>query len=220
MVSRAICTHTDCKLIQLLQAPSRQPPLRSVVRPKSILKSTAPAAASKPSAKQDLLFPSSKEDKRRIKHAQFINKVTKSADRRPRRRRPNKKLVTSLDALADALPDHHETEVTATGKDGVVAAGEFQNQINIIPRKSMKSRPGAMKRRENVDKGERQRFVKNMAQLAAAPQSSSSTANPSTSPQAAPNASAMPSTGEKWAALRGFISQTLETKPELRSVKT
>lgn len=135
-----------------------------------------------------------------------MNKVTKSATKKPRRRRPNKKLVTTLDALADALPDDDDDDKTNSNS---ATGGRPEDQVNIIRRKSMKSRPGAMKRREKVDNSERDRFAKNLAQLAAA------------KPVAkAGDDKAVPSTSERWAALRGFISQTLETKPELKTMKT
>jgi hypothetical protein len=65
----------------------------------------------------------------------------------------------------------------------------------------MKSRPGALKRREKLDRGERDRFTKNMAQMAT-------------------TTSQTGGTSEKWAALRGFISQTLEKRPEVAAVKS
>jgi hypothetical protein len=75
-----------------------------------------------------------------------------------------------------------------------------------------------MKRRENLDKGERQRFVKNMAQLAAHRPNGDHGKENSGAQDAVQTA--VPSTSDRWAALRGFISQTLETKPELKSLKT
>ena len=71
-----------------------------------------------------------------------------------------------------------------------------------IRHKSMKSRPGAMKRRERLEKMERERFGKNMAQLTAG-------SIEMTSEDAQKTV-----TASRWAALRGFISQTLEQKPE------
>ncbi|KEF53784.1 uncharacterized protein A1O9_10185 [Exophiala aquamarina CBS 119918] len=145
-----------------------------------------------------------------------MHKITKSSTSMPRRRRPNKKLITTLDALADALPDNGaETSVSGT------AGSKPQDQINIIKRKSLKSKPGAMKRREKLDKSERDRFAKNMAQLAP-----SSTTNGAGINDPVPTGSNPPvaqpthSTSQRWAALRGFISQTLETKPELANLKT
>jgi Ribosome biogenesis protein SLX9 len=120
-----------------------------------------------------------------MKHARLMSKVTKSTSTKPRRRRPNNKLVATLDSLASALPDDNEV-TRGTGNDA-------RDQVNIIKRKSLKSRPGALKRREKLDKGERDRFTKNMAQLAT---TTSQAGDPS----------------NKWATLRGFISQTLEKR--------
>ncbi|KIW17423.1 hypothetical protein PV08_04617 [Exophiala spinifera] len=183
------------------------PPTRTARPVKSILKKTTPSTISK----QDSLFPASKKDKRRIKHEQLINKVTKSATKAPRRRRPNKKLVATLDSLADALP----TDDVETGTRGSVGERP-EDQVNIIKRKSMKSRPGAMKRREKLEQSERDRFAKNMAQLAT-PRSTNELDKENTSVDAAQNTN-VPPTNARWAALRGFISQTLETKPELRNL--
>ncbi|KAI1614117.1 ribosome biogenesis protein SLX9-domain-containing protein [Exophiala viscosa] len=186
------------------------PPTRTANPPKSILKRSSTSATP-----QESLFPSSKKDKRRVKHEQLLNKVTKSSSKKPRRRRPDKKLVATLDSLADALPTGDgDDDTTAPG-----AAGErAQDQVNIIKRNSMKSKPGALKRREKLDKGERDRFAKNMAQLAA-PRPAGG-ADKENEGDAKGVGTAVPSTTERWAALRGFISQTLETKPELRSTKT
>ena len=125
-----------------------------------------------------------------MKHARLMSKVTKATTSKPRRRRPNNKLVTTLDALASALPDNEE-----------VGGSDARDQVNIIKRKSMKSRPGALKRREKLDKGERDRFTKNMAQMAT---TKSQTGD----------------TSDKWAALRVFVSQTLETRPDVQNVKS
>ena len=161
---------------------------RSSAKPsKSILKTSKSDA---PTQQVESLFPASKKDKKAIKHARLISKVTKSTSRKPRRRRPNNKLITTLDALASALPDDDE-----------VGGSDARDQVNIIKRKSMKSRPGALKRREKLDRGERDRFTKNMAQLAT---TTSQTGD----------------TSDKWAALRGFISQTLEKRPDVQDVKS
>ncbi|KIV77974.1 hypothetical protein PV11_09746 [Exophiala sideris] len=186
------------------------PPSRTAKPPKSILKKSSTSTTP-----QESLFPASKKDKRRIKHEQLLNKVTKSFSKKPRRRRPDKKLVATLDSLADALPtgdDDHDT--TAPGPAGQRA----QDQVNIINRTSMKSKPGALKRREKLDKGERDRFAKNMAQLAAPRKVDG--VDKENKGDGKSVTRAVPSTTERWAALRGFISQTLETKPELRSTTT
>jgi hypothetical protein len=135
-----------------------------------------------------------------------MSKVEKSAKPKIRKRRPNKKLVTTLDSLADALPNN-DNDIGATSSGGLGPA----DQVNIIQRKSMKSRPGAMKRREKLDKTERDRFAKNLAQMAA---TSSSGATGTTN-----TAETVPKSEDRWKALRGFIEQTMEKKPELGNVK-
>jgi len=137
-------------------------------------------------------FLNTKKDKRTIKHSAFVNRIEKANTKSGKRRRPSKKLVTTLESLADALPDFDEGEKTV---------GEAK-----IRHRSLKSRPGATKRRERVEKMERERFGKNMAQLTAG----------TAAPAVGAGGAATPASGtaSRWAALRGFISQTLEQKPE------
>lgn len=132
-----------------------------------------------------------------------MSKITKPPSKRPQRRRPNKKLVATLDSLAAALPDEDSPE------QGAPAGPEAKDQVNIIRRKSMKSRPGAMKRREKLDQGERERFAKNLAQMAVSPTAADAQAGAAEGTAGA--------TSQRWAALRGFIAQTLEQKPELKT---
>lgn len=166
---------------------------------KSILKNSSEPKKLQPES----LFPTTKQDKRLIKHAQLMSKVAKSAAPKPRRRRPNKKLVTTLDALADALPDDETADTT--GPSG----SRPEDQVNVIKRKSVKSKPGAMKRREALDKTERDRFAKNLAQMAG-----KSNDNATSSQTALP-----PKTEDRWKALRGFIAQTMEKKPEISATR-
>ena len=144
------------------------------------------------------MFKTSKKDKRKIRHAQLLSKISKPSAK-PRRRRPSKKLVTTLDSLADALPDE-----TGDRNDGA----KFHDQVNIIRRQSVKTKPGALKRREKLDKSERDRFANNMAQMVA------------TGGHGDQRGSANPSDryirSEKWATLRGFISQTLEKRSDVQ----
>lgn len=129
------------------------------------------------------LFSSSKRDKHAIKHSAFVSKIEKSSAKTQKRRRPNKKLVANLESLADVLPSLDEEG----GKDGVIL-GQAK-----IQRKSLKSRPGAMKRKEKLEKQERERFNKNLAQMAGASGTS---------------------TGDRWAALKNHVQSTMEVKPE------
>ncbi|KFY15339.1 hypothetical protein V492_02054 [Pseudogymnoascus sp. VKM F-4246] len=140
-------------------------------------------------------FLNTKKDKRTIKHSAFVNRIEKANTKTLKRRRPSKKLVATLESLADALPDFDDDG------NGETVVGDAR-----IKHRSLKSRPGATKRREKLEKMERERFGKNMAQLSA-----TSDAMPAVEGEAPAPAAA---TANKWAALRGFISQTLEQKPE------
>jgi len=60
--------------------------------------------------------------------------------------------------------------------------------------KSMKSRPGALKRKEKLEKLEMDRFNKNLAQLATATQGAA--------------------VQDRWAALKNHVQGNIEIKPE------
>jgi hypothetical protein len=96
-------------------------------------------------------FINSKKDKRVIKHSAFINRIEKAHKKPLKRRRPSKKLVTTMESLADALP-----ELELENGNG----GEGK-----IKMKSLRSKPGAMKRKEKVERMERERFGRNFSVL-------------------------------------------------------
>lgn len=132
-----------------------------------------------------------------IKHSIFLAKIEKSRKKNPKRRRPSKKLVANLDSLVDALPDI----------GGGLAAIDT-SQVAVIKQRSLKHRPGAMKRKEKLDKLERERFSKNLAQMAAGLGSLSQPMDTTVDAEAsAPN---------RWAALRSFIAQTIDQNPEFK----
>ncbi|KAF1955367.1 hypothetical protein CC80DRAFT_505702 [Byssothecium circinans] len=131
------------------------------------------------------LFPSTKRDKRTIKHSAFVGKIEKSSAKGAKRRRPNKKLVANLESLADALPDFDD----AGDKDEVVVG---QAKVRRKTMKSMKSRPGAMKRKEKLERAEKERFNANLAQMVG-------TSNP---------------VSDRWAALKNHVQNSMEVKPE------
>ncbi|KAL2852513.1 ribosome biogenesis protein SLX9-domain-containing protein [Aspergillus pseudoustus] len=141
-------------------------------------------------------FRTTKKDKRTIKHASFVSKIEKSSSKSNKRRRASKKLVANLESLADALPEA-ETELNDP------------SQINIIKQNTLKHKPGALKRKEKLEKTERDRFAKNMAQMSSIP----TTTQPTSEPDSANSIS------NRWAALRGFISQTMEQQPAFRTNK-
>jgi hypothetical protein len=115
-----------------------------------------------------------------------------------KKRRPNKKLKTNLDALVDALPEVSDQ----TALDDVTTLNTKRPRL-----KSLKSRPGAQKRKSKLEEAERRRFEQNLAQLTSA-------AKPSTSGIVTSIDAASSSVSSRWTALRGFISQTMEQKAE------
>jgi hypothetical protein len=119
--------------------------------------------------------------------------------------------------------------------DEEVADGEAmdaeQARQGKVRHKSLKSRPGALKRKERLVKGEMERFGRSLAQLANISTASATAAGVSTAAAAgAGQSEKMDTEGEKgtqggetqaqtaatssrWAALRGFISATMEQNP-------
>ncbi|KAH7150381.1 ribosome biogenesis protein SLX9-domain-containing protein [Dactylonectria estremocensis] len=171
-----------------------------------------PAKTFRPGAAVSDDFLSSKRDKRLIKHSSFVSKISSAGISKAKRRRPSKKLKTSLDGLADALPE--------------LAEGEGQAELaGKIKHKSLRSRKGALKRKEMVVRGEMDRFGVSMAKLTATPGAQQTQApaglkrdvhdddneqqdkTPDTTPAPAP------ATANRWAALRGYISATMEQNP-------
>ncbi|KAF7513981.1 hypothetical protein GJ744_006595 [Endocarpon pusillum] len=186
-------------------------PLKSSIKRTQTQKQPSPLWASSSTI---TAFPTTKKDKRHIKHSNLISKVTKSSTsseaQKNKRRRQKKQLVANLGSLADALPgDGRAAPDPAGGETSRGAALREQANVNIIHHKSMKSRPGALKRREKVDKGERERFAKNLAQM------NGKKTNGTEEDTAGPE-SGNP-VNNRWAALRGFIAQTMEQKPEMRN---
>ncbi|OQD75906.1 hypothetical protein PENDEC_c005G03861 [Penicillium decumbens] len=142
-------------------------------------------------------FRTSKKDKRQIKHATLISKIAKNS-KPQKKRRPSKKLVANLESLADALPEAEESHDAAS-------------QVNIIKQETLRHKPGALKRREKLEKVERDRFARNMAQM-------SSLQTPATDSNAGSISESNPM-ANRWSALRSFISQTMEQQPVFKTNK-
>ncbi|KAI9850372.1 MAG: hypothetical protein M1838_005762 [Thelocarpon superellum] len=126
-----------------------------------------------------------------MKHATLVSRIEKSSTAK-KRRRPAANLVAHLQSLADALPDVETKDKPAT------VVGQAR-----IKRMSLKSRPGATKRKEQLHRMEIERFGKNMAQMAeggAPPQPRSN--------QDVPPHPAASATNARWTALRSFIAHT------------
>ncbi|KAK3192372.1 hypothetical protein K4F52_001585 [Lecanicillium sp. MT-2017a] len=152
-------------------------------------------------------FLSSKKDKRLMKHSAFMSRVAdsgvskKGKNKRTGRGR-SKKLSTTMESLADALPDL---------EDGEGGLEELQGKIR---HKSLRSKKGALKRKEQVVKGEMERFGVSMAQLAGTKQAKTpaqaASAKAADGSNTTTNAAGV---SNRWAALRGYISSTMEQNP-------
>ncbi|KAM3512556.1 hypothetical protein MY11210_003819 [Beauveria gryllotalpidicola] len=157
-------------------------------------------------------FSSSKRDKRLIKHSSFLSRVaesgvgkTSSSSRKNKRtgRGRSKQLSTTLDGLADALPELQDGAEAPQGK---------------IRHKSIKSKKGALRRKEQVVKGEMERFGVSMAQLAGTREQerdSEAAAGRMKKKMEGEGGGGQMSAGgsSRWAALRGYISSTMEQNP-------
>jgi hypothetical protein len=139
-------------------------------------------------------FKTTKEDKRRIKHSSLISRIEKSSPKVQKRRRPSKKLITNLQSLVDALPDATSERTEAT------IVGDAR-----IRHKSLKSKPGAMKKKERLEKSEMDRFSKNLAQMAHVTDALRSSVASAETLQV--EASSRGSS-QRWAALRSHIQST------------
>lgn len=160
-------------------------------------------------------FINSKKDKRLVKHSAFVSRISdKSGVQKNKgglkRRRPGNKLVANMESLADALPDLLE--------DGETEEGLQQLRDGKIRHKSLKSRKGALKRKEKIVKGEVERFGVNMARLNAVPQGAPA-ATGSIDVESGDSAPASATTSSRFAALRGFISATMEQNPQFLQKK-
>jgi len=101
-------------------------------------------------------------------------------------------------------------------EDGVDGKGiEERVKEGKIRLRGLKSRPGATKRREKLERIERERFGRNMAQLVGGvTKEDTSAGKMQVEGQEGGETSQTTSTASRWAALRGFISQTMEQKEE------
>ena len=158
-------------------------------------------------------FRTSKKDKRTIKHSSFVSKIEKNSQKTPKRRRASKKLAANLDSLADALP---EAEVQSSEHH---QPNSLNSQVNVIKQKTLKQKPGALKRRQNLEKVERDRFARNMAQMSAMDTTTTPAPHAEGNNHQNHNTSTEDSNGtsNRWAALRSFISQTMEQQPVFKA---
>ncbi|KAJ5336688.1 hypothetical protein MYU51_005753 [Penicillium brevicompactum] len=144
-------------------------------------------------------FRTSKRDKRTIKRAALVSKIEKNSAKTPKRRRASKKLVANLESLADALPEAAEEQDAAS-------------QANVIKQKTLRHKPGALKRREKLEKLERDRFNRNLTEM-------SNITRPAPAPTSGETSAQSNPTAGRWSALRNFISQTMDKQPVFKENK-
>ncbi|KAH9902033.1 ribosome biogenesis protein SLX9-domain-containing protein [Xylariomycetidae sp. FL2044] len=197
--------------------PSKRRSLRTKLAAKSSAEPHAPRKAPHPDAAATSdSFINSKKDKRLVKHSSFVSRIEKKHidTKKPlKRRRPSKKLVTNLDSLAKALPDLLEGE----GADKRLK----QLREGKIRHESLKSKPGALKKKEKLVKGEVKRFGQVLAALNAVGAANTTTADVPKSQPASQSAGAGDRTepqeggsiSSRWSALRNSISTTMEQNP-------
>lgn len=125
-----------------------------------------------------------------MKRSLLLNRIEKQNTKQKKRRRPDKQLVANLESLADALPDADDNDEKEVG----------QAKIKL---RSLKSKPGALKRKAKLEQQEKLRFGVNMAQLVGTGGGDQG----KTDTNGASN---------KWEQLRKFISSTMEQKDEFR----
>ena len=83
-----------------------------------------------------------------------------------------------------------------------------------IKHKSLKSRPGAGKKKERLVAMERERFAKNLAEMSAGSASRDVAADGGMAVDGKEGEGTKGGSQDRWAAIRGFISQTMERRPD------
>lgn len=164
-----------------------------------------------------------KKDRQKVKHDALLHRIAKTAPgvkRHARSKRSKANLAANLKSLLEALPSRtdsnnqsidSEEEWQGISDDDTervnLPAGlnkianlrrrkgnNLSTKVGRIEMKTMRTRPGAMKRKMKIETAERDRFARNMAQMA----------------PISTNAVASSSTGDKWQALRNFVGQTMQ----------
>lgn len=212
-------------------------PNSTFVPPAHILNSLKPKADGYVEYDEDAAWKTSKKDKRAMKHSILMTKVRDAGVKKSKPRRPNNKLKTDLEGLADALPElEGMADAGSSGEEdeweGVESGDEDGEGMNVdgtvmkkrrrrakkpagegkMEMKSLKHKPGAMKRKRVLEGKEMERFGKNLAQLVGSVQRVGGDAKTAGEKGAAAPATA-PAQADRWAALRGFIGGSMEQNP-------
>lgn len=170
-----------------------------------------------------------KRDKRTLKHDSLMTRVRAAGVEKnsgPKRRRPAKKMAAAegmAGQLANALPDvdaawEDEDEWEGFGEKEGGSAKRRRRRAEggdgKMVMRSLKNRPGAMKRKDRLQKAEVERFGRNLAQLTGHVNSGAGQGAEKNGGVAVDAKDAGQS--NKWAALRNFISTTMEQDPAFK----
>jgi hypothetical protein len=151
-----------------------------------------------------------KKDKRTLKHTALMDRVREAGVTKRKRRRPVKNL--KVEELKDALPAVDEDEWEGFEDDeGSMKRRRRRGEGKMVMH-SLKHRPGAMKRKEVLQKREIERFGRNLAQLGAGGGGAATDEPGNAAMKGGEGAQ-----GSKWAALRAFITTTMEQDPAFRA---
>ena len=172
---------------------------------------------SHPARTTSTTIQATKKDKRDARHTALLSKVESSAAvtkaskknfKRSLARATAQNLSTNLHSLADALPDTNDPLkefLVAEGLDQKPKVGAGEAQPAKIKMKTLKSKPGAQKRKEKILKEECTRFVQNLAIIQTAVTQQPAQSLTSSSPAPAPSV---------WSALRSHIANSMEKKED------
>lgn len=209
-------------------------PNSTFVPPAHILASLKPKADGYVEYDEDAAWKTSKKDKRAMRHSVLMNKVRDAGIKKSKPRRPNNKLKTDMESLASALPELEDMLEDGEGEEdeweGVESGDEEMNVDGAaapkqrrrrakknagegkMEMKSLKHKPGAMKRKRVLEGREMERFGKNLAQLVGSVQRGGSVAKTGEGGSTA-TAPVVAAQADRWAALRGFIGGSMEQNP-------
>jgi hypothetical protein len=213
-------------------------PNSTFVPPAHILASLKPKADGYVEYDEEAAWKTTKKDKRAMKHSVLMNKVRDAGVKKSKPRRPGNKLKTDLEGLASALPEledmleegegeEDEWEGVESGEedgmniegDGGAAPKQRRRRVRKsagegkMEMKSLKHKPGAMKRKRVLEGREMERFGKNLAQLVGSVQRGGNVAKTTGEGDATAAAPVVAAQADRWAALRGFIGGSMEQNP-------
>lgn len=136
-----------------------------------------------------------------------MSRIEKSQSKPLKRRRPSKKLVTTLTSLSSALPSIEDlTSITSGSSKNKLENGDVG--------KSLKSKPGAMKRKEWLERGERERFGRNLAVImGSAPVDVGGEMDVEGDGQGEKEKEGSSKTAGRLKALRAWVGQNMEKNP-------